>query len=197
MSTDPRTIAAYSANAADYATRFGDEAPGTAHHRFADLLPRGGHILDYGCGPGRSAAIFQLEGFSIDAFDATPDMVELAQSRGVPARLATFDDLDATDLYDGIWANFALLHAPRDALPRHIGAIAQALRPRGILHIGMKLGTGEHRDRLDRLYTFVSRDELADLLADAGFSLLHERIFEEAGLAGTVDPGIVVLARHG
>ncbi|KPP90583.1 MAG: Methylase involved in ubiquinone/menaquinone biosynthesis [Rhodobacteraceae bacterium HLUCCA08] len=198
MSADPRTIAAYDARAQDYAERFGTEdAPGASLRRFADALPPGGHVLDLGCGPGTSAARLMAMGFALDALDASAEMVRLARARSVPARQAGFDDLDASAAYDGVWANFSLLHAPRADLPGHLAAIARALKSGGLLHIGMKLGTGQARDRLDRRYTYVARDELAELLVRAGFTLLCEHHFEEAGLAGTIDPGIVILARHG
>ncbi len=38
---------------------------------------------------------------------------------GLPARLGEFDDIDGDEIYDGVWANFSLLHAARDDLPRH------------------------------------------------------------------------------
>ncbi|MDJ0821480.1 MAG: class I SAM-dependent methyltransferase [Paracoccaceae bacterium] len=197
MSVDPRTIAVYRSHAADYVSRFGDEdGPSESLQRFAACLPAGGQVLDLGCGPGTSAVHFLALGFDVDAIDATQEMVDIAVQRGVPARLGTFDDLDAVALYDGVWANFSLLHAPRADLPGHLAAIARALKPAGAFHIGMKLGDGAARDRLDRLYTYVTRDELAGLLAKAGFELLSEKTFEEAGLAGPVEPGIVMLARR-
>ncbi len=197
MSVDKRTIAVYRDRAAEYVSRFGDEdAPSASLQRFAGALPPGGRILDLGCGPGTSAVHFAAQGFEVEAIDATQEMVDIARQRGVAARLGTFDDLDADTEYDGVWANFSLLHAPRADLPRHFAAIARALKPGGALHVGMKLGDGAARDRLDRLYTYVTRDELAGLLTNAGFVLVAEKTFEEAGLAGPVEPGIVMLARR-
>ncbi len=196
MTTDPRTIAAYEARAADYAARFaGGDAPSESLQRFADALPPGGRILDLGCGPGTSSLRFIQMGFAVDALDATPAMVGLARSRGVPARLGTFDDLDAVAAHDGVWANFSLLHAPRAALPRHLAAIARALRPGGLLHLGMKTGSGEARDRLDRFYTFVTVPEITALLTGAGFTILATDEGEEIGLAGTSDPFVILRAR--
>ena len=90
---------------------------------------------------------------------------------------------------------FSLLHAPRADLPRHLAAIRAALLPGGIAHVAMKLGTGEGRDRLGRFYTYLGRDELAELLTAAGLALLGERQGEEIGLAGQMEPYIVMDAR--
>ena len=108
----------------------------------------------------------------------------------------TFDDIDAEAAYDGVWANFSLLHAPRADLPRHLAALHRALRPDGLLHIGMKIGTGEGRDRLGRLYTYVTVDELRALVEEAGFDVLTTDEGDERGLAGTVDPYVTLCARR-
>jgi hypothetical protein len=113
---------------------------------------------------------------------------------GVTARQGTFDDLDAVDAYDGVWANFSLLHAPREKLPLHLAAIVRALRAGGVFHIGMKTGAGTTRDHLERKYTFVSETELRDLLTDAGLEIVAQDVGHEVGLAGTDDWWIVVTA---
>ena len=74
-------------------------------------------------------------------------MVDLARRHpGVDAQLAGFDDVSGVAVYDGIWANFSLLHAPKADMPRHLAAVARALRPGGVLSIGLKTGTGEASD---------------------------------------------------
>jgi len=200
VSVDSITIATYNARAEDYATLFDSGAkPGGSLLRFMDALPAGGRVLDLGCGPAMSARHMIDAGFDVDAVDASPEMVRVAKAtNGVTARLATFDDLDALAAYDGVWANFSLLHAPRDRLPAHLDAIARALRPRGAFHIGMKTGTGNKRDQIDRLYTFVTKDELTGLLSDAGFAPKTVRTGSDVGLAGTKDEMITILSelRH-
>jgi len=196
MTADPRTLAAYNARAADYAARF-DSSPkrGAQLRRFMEALPPSARVLDLGCGPGGASVHMANAGFDVDPVDASPEMVALAKGHGLPARLGTFDDLDAREDYDGIWANFSLLHAPRAALPRHLAAIAAALRPSGLFHIGLKTGEGERRDALDRLYTYVKEAELAGLLTAAGLAILETDTGCEAGLAGTEDAWIVHMCR--
>lgn len=197
---DEKTIRLYDAKARDYATRFdGGTKPGAHLARFIAALPDGGHVLDLGCGPGGSAGHMQRAGLRVDAIDASREMVKMARdTQGVNARHATFDDLDAVAAYDGVWANFSLLHAAREDLPRHLDAIARSLRSGGTFHIGMKTGTGMSRDHLDRRYTFVEEAELATLLEGAGFDILHRDRGHEVGLAGTDDWWIVMMARkHG
>ena len=191
---DARTIAVYDARAADYAALTGRGAPDAQLAAFLALLPEGAQVLDLGCGPGAASRHMADRGHRPDPVDASPGMVALARAAGLPARRASFDDLDAEGAYDAVWANFSLLHAPRADLPRHLAAVARALRPGGLLHIGMKEGEGEARDGIDRLYTYVNEAELAGLLTDAGLTVLARERGTDTGLSGTTDPWIVMRA---
>jgi len=196
MSVDPKTIAFYDTAAERYANL---TKSGTADARllaFMALLPKGAQVLDLGCGPARASAHMRDAGLRPDPVDASTGMVELANdTHDIGARLLTFADLDMVAAYDGVWANFSLLHAARADLPTIFAAIATALRPNGVFHIGMKTGKGEDRDHIDRFYTYVSVDELHGLLADAGFDILATEEGQEVGCAGTNDPFVVVRAR--
>lgn len=197
MSVDKRTLATYNAKAQDYAARFDTDAkPGTHVRQFIEAVPKGARVLDLGCGTAGAARHMLAAGLDVDAVDASPEMVRVADTvNGVRARVATFDDLDAVAEYDGVWANFSLLHAPRDKLADYIGAIARSLRPGGMFHIGMKTGVGEARDGIDRMYTYVTQDELTGLLNGAGFTIQSVLIGHGVGLAGTDDPWIVILSK--
>ena len=197
MNVDEKTIQLYNEKAADYAAKFDSSGKPRSHLvRFMGALPQGGSVLDLGCGPGGASGHMMRAGFDVDAVDASREMVRMAiETQGVAARVATFDDLDADGVYDGVWANFSLLHAPREALPKHLAAIARSLRSGGIFNIGMKTGTGMSRDHLERRYTFVTEDELVGLLDDAGLDVIAKDVGHEVGLAGTDDPWIVIMAR--
>ncbi len=198
--TDRETLDVYDARAADYADRFDkDEQIDTQLRHFLDLLPAGATLLDLGCGPGRTAGIMAKAGHDVTATDASAEMIAHATRRpGVTARQETFDDLAESELYDGIWANFSLLHATRTDLPRHIAAIAHALKPGGLFHIGMKTGRNTSRDKLGRRYTYVTDTELTGLLTGAGLTPIATWTGEGPGLSGEVSPWIVIQARkHG
>lgn len=192
---DLKTLSAYDQRAGDYARLTGSGSVDAAYQRFTSALPTSGRILDFGCGPGHVSARLISDGFNVDAWDGSGEMVAMAQSQhGVEVRHASFDDLNAVDLYDGIWAGFSLLHATKADFPRHLEACQRALKPGGILHISMKLGRGEARDTLGRFYAYYSQQELDALLVDAGFSPGFHLTGKTKGLAGGVEPFIEISA---
>lgn len=193
---DAQTITFYDNAAFDYAAHFAKSKPDTQLRAFMALLPKGARVLDLGCGPATASAHMRDAGFEMDPVDASAGMIKVANDlHAINARQLTFDQLDMDAAYDGVWANFSLLHAPRDAWPRHLRAIATALRPDGVFHIGVKTGTGAGRDKIDRFYTYVTVPELSEMLATAGFTILGTDLGEGPGMAGTVEPWVVMRAR--
>jgi SAM-dependent methyltransferase len=192
---DDETISAYNTQVEAYADLTRSTSPDPLLVAFVAQVKPGGHILDLGCGPANEAAELRSRGFTVDAVDASPEMVRLAnETHDIGARLASFDDIDEAGAYDGIWANFSLLHAPAEHFPRHLADLYRALRPGGHFHIGMKLGTGSARDRLGRHYSYYSKLELSDLLNDAGFVIDEASKGEDMGLAGDIEPWIALRA---
>jgi len=165
---DRQTLGVYDRQSTIYMER---GVPGWERRALAGFLrrlPRGGRVLDLGCGPGHASAAMAEAGFRPDPVDASEGMVRLARDRfGVPARVAGFEDIPPDPVYAGIWANFSLLHVGRDELPALMARLGAALLPGGWMHLGMKMGRGEARDDLGRFYTYWSEVELRRMLSDA------------------------------
>lgn len=195
---DKKTLRVYDAKAADYAKLIDSDTKENPYlERFIARLPTGGRVLDLGCGPGLAATRMANAGLQVDAMDGSAEMVAMAaQHDGVTAWQATFDQITGTDIYDGIWANFCLLHASKEAMPHHLAAMVTALKPGGAFHIGMKLGSGSQRDAIGRLYSYYSEPELITLLGAAGLTAGETDHGRTVGLDGTEADWIVVAA-HG
>lgn len=193
--TDKETLNVYAEKAEEYARRFTSTKPDLHLAAFMLAVPGKGRVLDLGCGTGRSTAIMKEAGLQADALDASPEMAEIARTKnGVDVTIGGFETLDAVGVYDGIYANFSLLHAPKSEMPRHLARVSKALVPGGFFHIGLKTGTGEKRDALGRFYAYYTDAEITGLLDDAGFVVIERSFGADAGLDGTVAPWIILLA---
>ncbi len=191
---DRQTVDIYAAKAADYISLDPTKTQIRALASFLSALPAHSRILDLGCGPGSHGAVMVAQGHQVTGLDATPGFVEAARLQGLDARQGDFDDVTEEASYDGVWASFSLLHAPRADFPRHLASIHRALIPGGMLFLGMKLGVGEARDVLGRFYSYYSEKELRDLLAQARFTGIQAITGQAKGLAGTDDPYILMTA---
>ena len=193
---DRDTMDAYALRAEDYADRFGSERPDRHLQRLIAAIPEGGRVLDLGCGPGQSSAFMREAGLSVTSWDASETMATLGQERfGLDIQVQEFSDLNDTEAFDGIYANFSLLHAPKSEMPAHLARVSKALKSGGVLHLGLKAGDGEKRDRFGRFYAFYQDAEITGLLADVGLTVETRDFGKEAGLEGTVDPWIILTAR--
>lgn len=194
--SDAETLSVYAAKAAEYAKMTSGEAASPDLLRFISELPQGARTLDIGCGPGFAAGAMAAAGMQAEAWDPVPEMVAMAAALdGVTAREATYSDLASEDIYDGIWCNFSMLHTPLTDWPDQFAAIARALKPGGLMHFGTKLGVGEKRDGIGRLYSYMTEPALVALLGQTGFEIEHTRTGEEKGLDGKLAPFIIVQAR--
>jgi SAM-dependent methyltransferase len=167
VAVDEGTLQFYRSNARSYADWA--KAPSTRLRGFLALLPSGGSILELGCGAGNHSAVMLAEGFLVRATDGSPEMAEIASQRlGHAVEAMRFDQLDAHEAYDGVWASACLLHVPRDELAGILARIHRALGPSGVFYASYKMGEGDGRDSLGRYYNYASPEWLEATYASAG-----------------------------
>ena len=191
--TDQKTISAYDSQVDNYVEIIKQQP---VDHTLLDLIARfeaDDYVLDLGCGPAMASATMREHGLRVDPTDASKEMVKLANATfDIGARQAQFSDIDESDVYDGVWANFSLLHASVEDFPNILVALHKALKPKGLLHLGMKIGHGAVRDKYDRYYCYYSQDELVEHLSKAGFVVENVELGEALGMAGDMEPWIAV-----
>lgn len=135
------------------------------HQRFHSYLPKGARVLDAGCGSGRDAFAFMEMGYSVDAFDASLEMVKYAsQLTGLPIKHQVFEELKDVELYDGIWCCASLLHVPRNNLLDVMQVIANALKDKGVWYLSFKYGN-EEREKDGRHFTDITEASLNELVS--------------------------------
>ena len=193
---DQGTMAAYAANLEKYRNLVTKQGGNRQLKGFLRRLRPGATILDLGCGVGDSAARMRDAGFDVSCMDASPDMAAMAEEQhGLDVDVASFDELAAETKYDGIWASFSLLHAPRAEMPENLARIYRALRPGGVFYMGLKMGGHEARDAAGRFYAYFGEEELVAMLGKAGFTPVAIEQDSVVGLLGQPEACIHITSR--
>jgi SAM-dependent methyltransferase len=191
---DNITIGIYNKNAAEYANLDVDQISLKAYRDFSSALPKNGLVLDYGCGPGYFAKKFLVDGFKVNAFDASKKMIEIvSKEQQINSWIGDFKSFRSSTQYDGIWANFSLLHAPKKEIAPLVQTIFKSLKSNGLFSLGLKLGTGEKRDKLGRKYSYFEKQEVKELLSEEGFCHISHHLGTAKGLDGQSSNFIIIL----
>jgi SAM-dependent methyltransferase len=162
-----RTIAYYDAEAAAFVERR-EEKYADQLEAFIRKVGRGADVLELGCGGGHDAEIMLAAGVNVFATDGSAELAARAEKRlGRPVRVMRFDELDAREAFDGVWANRSLLHVQIEELPGLLERIWRAMRPGAHFFASYKAGDGGGLDSLGRYYNFPSRALMESIYAAA------------------------------
>ena len=157
---------------------------------FLDRLNAGAGILELGCGTGLDSAHIIKRGFALDATDGAAAMVRKARERfGIVARQMRFDELDAVEEYDAVWAHACLHHLLRADLPPVLARIFRALHTGGLHFANYKLGDADHpeeqRDVTGRWASLPSAEWVDEVYGEAGFSVVDRQFYNADSSDGT------------
>ena len=136
--------------------------------RFLAQLAAGASILDFGCGSGRDTKYFLQHGFAVEATDGSKELCNLASAyTGISVKQMLFDELEAVEKYDGIWACASILHLAWADLVVVMRKMVRAVKDGGVIYTSFKYGqfTGE---RNGRFFTDLDEEGLARLLKEVG-----------------------------
>lgn len=163
---------------------------GTAYVDFKETQDRfiaklsDGKILDFGCGSGRDTKYFIEAGFDVDAIDGSEELCKSASAyTGIEVKQMLFQDLDAVEQYDGIWACSSILHLPKSELKQVFAKMVNALRSDGIIYTSFKYGEFEGV-RNERYFTDFTIDSFKKYISD-----VCDVVVEEYWITGDVRPG--------
>lgn len=203
---DPKTLKEISQNTlAHYDANAESFREGTLDHdvsqNIAALLrhietPAPHTILDFGCGPGRDLAAFTKLGHVAIGLDGSSRFVEMARAHsGCEVWLQDFLALRLPPAhFDGIFANATLFHVPSQELPRVLGELRDALKPRGVLFSSNPRGQNQEGWSGQRYGAYHDLDNWRRLLTGAGFIEL-EHYFRPEGLPQDQQPWLATVWR--
>ena len=162
------------------------------HRRELDALvqslPKGGKVLDAGCGSGKVAAHLLRRGLAVTGIDISKAMLSLAATVAPAARLTVMDmrrlRFPAAS-FDGVIALYSVIHVPRRDHLLILRGFRRVLRPRGSLLIVMgREDIAADRDKFlgtPMYWSHFGEDRNLELLAEAGFVLRWSRIVGPPG----------------
>ena len=179
-----QTIQYYNQNAADFVENTRNVDFHVMQDEFIEGLPAGAKILDLGCGSGRDTKYFLEHGYRVDAIDGSAELCALASEyTGIPVKCQLFQELDASEVYDGIWACSSILHLEQTELRSVLKKMADALRPDGWIYTSFKYGEYEGM-RNGRYFTDFTWNSFQRFIRET------ESLFiAESWVTGDVRPG--------
>jgi SAM-dependent methyltransferase len=118
----------------------------SAHYcKFETFLPRGARILDAGCGSGRDSLYFKTQGYDVEAFDASEEMVRFSTVlTGLPVKMTTFEEAAYDYQFQGIWACASLLHIEKAQIVSVISRLSKMLFKGGAFFASFKKGNSDY-----------------------------------------------------
>ena len=179
MSSDKSTLDYYNSKAKDFATGTVDVKFADIQDIFLDYIPTGGKILDFGCGSGRDTKYFLNKGYDVEAMDGSEELCKIASEyAGVQVKQILFEELNAIEEYDGIWACASILHVEKGKLPDILKKIAIATKIGGVVYTSFKYGNFEGIIN-GRFFTYLTEESFGGLL-EAVPELVVEKLWISA-----------------
>ena len=164
MSLDKSTLDYYNSKAKDFVTDTVAVAFTEMQDTFLEYIPKGGRILDFGCGSGRDTKYFISKGYDVDATDGSEELCKIASEyTGIKIKQMLFEELDEVELYDGVWACASILHVEKKQLPEILKKIATATKKGGVVYTSFKYGEFEGI-RNGRFFTYLTEESFGEIL---------------------------------
>lgn len=136
------------------------------YNKFLPLITKEGKILDAGCGSGRDSYYFKNKGFYVIAIDNCNDFVEHTKNyAGVDGQCLSFNQIEYSEKFDGIWACASLLHLDKRELQNAFLRLSKALKYGGVLYSSFKYGTFSG-ERNGRIFTDMNEQSFSELIKE-------------------------------
>lgn len=179
-----QTINYYNHNAQNFIENTQNADMHMAQDRFLQLLDECASILDFGCGSGRDTKYFLEKGYDVTATDGSAELCKMASAfTGIDVQEMLFQDLDAVNVYDGIWACSSILHLSKRELLPVLKKMCNALKENGIIYTSFKYGDFEG-ERDGRYFADFREDTFQEFIKE-----MTELVIEEQWITSDVRPG--------
>ena len=159
------TLDYYNKNSEEYFNSTLNVDMTNTYKAFLKLLPKGGKILDLGCGSGRDSMNFMKLGYEVTAVDGSKELAKKASALlGKEVIASTFEELELKEKFHGIWACASLLHIKREDLKTVLNNLYNNLDDNGVFYMSFKYGEKEYVDDKNRYFNCFTDESIISFI---------------------------------
>ena len=159
------TLDYYNKNSEEYFNSTLNVDMTNTYKAFLKLLPKGGKILDLGCGSGRDSMNFMKLGYEVIAVDGAKKLAKKASVLlGNEVIVSTFEELELKEKFHGIWACASLLHIKREDLKIVLNNLYNNLDDKGVFYMSFKYGEKEYVDDKNRYFNCFTDESIISFI---------------------------------
>jgi len=156
--SDQQTTKAYDDLAAVYSQDWNTQPdPMDMYDLFKRFLIGGGLTAEIGCGNGRDANWMTNNGFPVEAFDSSQELIRIAANLypNILFGIANLPELrEVTSVYENVVCETVIMHLPVKQIHPAIQSLRRILNPGGIMYLSWRVTEGEDTRHSDgRLYS--------------------------------------------
>ena len=159
------TLDYYNKNSEEYFNSTLNVDMTNTYKAFLKLVPKGGKILDLGCGSGRDSMNFMKLGYEVIAVDGAKKLAKRASVLlGKEVIVSTFEELELKEKFHGIWACASLLHIKREDLKIVLNNLYNNLDDNGVFYMSFKYGEKEYVDDKNRYFNCFTDESIISFI---------------------------------
>ena len=159
------TLDYYNKNSEEYFNSTLNVDMTNTYKAFLKLVPKGGKILDLGCGSGRDSMNFMKLGYEVIAVDGAKKLAKKASVLlGKEVIVSTFEELELKEKFHGIWACASLLHIKREDLKIVLNNLYNNLEDNGVFYMSFKYGEKEYVDDKNRYFNCFTDESIISFI---------------------------------
>ncbi|MDD7683180.1 MAG: methyltransferase domain-containing protein [Clostridium sp.] len=159
------TLDYYNKNSEEYFNSTLNVDMTNTYKAFLKLVPKGGKILDLGCGSGRDSMNFIKLGYEVTAVDGSKELAKKASALlGKEVIASTFEELELKEKFHGIWACASLLHIKREDLKIVLNNLYNNLEDNGVFYMSFKYGEKEYVDDKNRYFNCFTDESIISFI---------------------------------
>ena len=159
------TLDYYNKNSEEYFNSTLNVDMTNTYKEFLKLVPKGGKILDLGCGSGRDSMNFMKLGYEVTSVDGAKELAKKASVLlGKEVIVSTFEELELKEKFHGIWACASLLHIKREDLKIVLNNLYNNLDDNGVFYMSFKYGEKEYVDDKNRYFNCFTDESIISFI---------------------------------